>query len=117
MANSRVQRGRESEKIVAEFFRQHGFPYAERVAASLKGADITGTPGLAVEVKSRYGLDLNAWMKQAKGRDGLPVLVIRMNWTGPATVASWPAVVPLAVLAALLRQAGYGEQEACDQCP
>lgn len=115
MANSRVQRGRESEAVVADYLRDHGFPHAERVAASLKGADVTGTPGLAVEVKSRYALDLGAWMKQAAKREGLPLLVVRLNGMGPATIENWPLVLPFGQAVELLRNAGYGTPvEDCD---
>lgn len=111
MANSRVARGRQSEAIVADYLRENGWPSAERVAASLKGADVTGTPGLAIEVKSRYGLDLKAWMAQAAKREGLPLLVVRLNGTGPATIADWPLVIPLGQGVQLLRDAGYGDPE------
>lgn len=111
MANSRVARGRQSEAIVADFLRSHGWPSAERVAASLKGADITGTPGLAFEIKSRYGLDLGAWMAQAAKREGLPLLVVRLNGQGPAAIERWPLVLPFGTGVELLRNAGYGDPE------
>ncbi len=108
MASSRVQRGRQSEQLVADYLALHGFPHAERVAASLKGADVTGTPGLAVEVKSRANLDLGAWMRQAAKRDGLPLLVVRLNGQGPAAIEDWPLVIPFGQGVQLLRDAGYG---------
>ena len=108
MANSRVQRGRQSEQLIADYLASHGFPHAERVAASLKGADVTGTPGLAVEVKSRNRLELGEWMKQAAKRDGLPLLVVRLNGQGPATIEDWPMVIPFGRGVELLRSAGYG---------
>lgn len=110
MTNSRVTRGRESEAILAGYLRGHGFPHAERVAASLKGADVTGTPGIAIEVKSRTNLDLGAWMKQAAKREGVPLLVVRLNGAGPSTIGNWPMVVPLGVGIELLRGAGYGDR-------
>jgi len=117
MASSRVQRGRQSEQLVADYLAQHGFPHAERVAASLKGADVTGTPGIAVEVKSRTRLELGEWMKQAAKRDGLPLLVVRLNGQGPAAIEDWPAILPFGLLVELLRNAGYGTpQEDCGNC-
>lgn len=111
MASSRVQRGRQSEQLIADYLAGHGFPSAERIAASLKGADITGTPGLAIEVKSRTGLDLGAWMRQAAKREGLPLLVVRLNGQGPATIEDWPLVIPFGQGVQLLRDAGYGDPE------
>ena len=109
MTNSRVVRGRQSEQVIADYLAEHGFPHAERVPASYKGADILGTPGLAIEVKSRYGLDLGAWMKQAAKREGLPLLVVRLNGQGPASIGDWPLVMSFGQGVELLRSAGYGE--------
>lgn len=115
MASSRVQRGRQSEQLVADYLALQGFPHAERVAASLKGADITGTPGISVEVKSRTRLELGEWMKQAAKREGLPLLVVRLNGQGPASIEDWPAILPFGQAVGLIRNAGYGTPlEACD---
>jgi hypothetical protein len=114
MASSRVTRGRQSEAVVAEYLRAHGFPQAERVAASLKGADVTGTPGLAIEIKSRYGLDLKQWMDQAAKREGLPLLVVRLNGQGPSSIANWPLVIPFGLGVEILREAGYGSPRESD---
>jgi hypothetical protein len=103
---TRKARGAETERLVAAAWRAAGWPHAEVVRGP--GADLTGTPGIAVECKARRGLDLPAWMRQAASRPGLPVLVVRLDGTGPATVPDWPAVVPQRVLWQLLRQAGYG---------
>lgn len=117
MASPRVARGRQSEAIVASYLAEHGWPNAERVAASLKGVDVTGTPGLAIEVKSRTRLDLGEWMKQAAKREGLPLLVVRLNGTGPATIEDWPLVIPFGAGVNLLREAGYGSAPESDGCP
>jgi hypothetical protein len=115
VTSPRVARGRKSEEIVATYLAEHGWPSAQRVAASLKGADVTGTPGLAIEVKSRTRLELGEWMRQARKREGVPLLVVRLNGMGPATIEDWPLVIPFGTGVRLLREAGYGtELEACD---
>jgi len=109
---TRKQRGRESEEIVAAYLRDHGFPHAERRPASLPGSDITGLVGMDVEVKARRGLDLGALMRQQEARCGAGTLawaVVRPDGAGPATVARWPVVLPLAAMVDLLRAAGHGE--------
>jgi hypothetical protein len=106
----RKHRGYESQRIVATYLAAHGWPYAESTGAGRSGTDITGTPGICWEVKARRALSLGADLKQAAGHgDGLPVLVVRLDGTGPATIADWPAVMRLADLVELLRAAGYGE--------
>lgn len=114
MASSRVRRGRETEQIVADFLAANGWSGAQRIAASLPGRDVQNTPGIAVEVKARRGLNLPAWLRQAvKGvaHDDHPVLVIRPDGMGEKTVHLWAAVMPLECLVELLHEAGYGTQE------
>ena len=108
--SSRKQRGRDTERLVADYLRPRGWPYVEPIGAGRAGADLTGTPTLAVEVKARRGLDLTAWLKQAtrQADTRLPVLVIRGDGQGPTTVHQWAAVLTLEHLTDLLREAGHG---------
>jgi hypothetical protein len=83
------------------------FPYAERVPASLPGKDVLHTPGWALEVKARRGLDLPGWLKQAHARAVLegevPVLVVRPDGFGPERIGQWAAVVTLETLVELMK--------------
>jgi hypothetical protein len=112
MSQHRKHRGYASQKIVAEYLAAHGFPYAESTGAGRTGTDITGTPGLDWEVKARRNLNLTGLIHQMRerSRDGVPsIAVVRPDGTGPATIADWPAVLPLSDLCDLLRDAGYGD--------
>ena len=113
MSNSRVARGRASEKHVADYWRQHGFPYCEPVGAFRPGADLTGTPGISVEVKARAGLSLPAWMRQAEqaAEHCLPILIVRNNGQGPASIGNWSAVLRHHDLMQLLHDAGWTDHE------
>lgn len=100
MANdrARVQRGRQSEELVAARFRDVLQLECERRPASLPGSDVMGIPGMDIEVKARRGLDLPGWLRQQAKRlepcqSGL--LVVRPDGAGPATVGSWAAVMTL----------------------
>ena len=64
---SRIARGRDSQRIVARYFAEAGWPYAEPVGAFRGGADITGMPGLACEVKAERGWRPTTWLRQAAG--------------------------------------------------
>ena len=108
--SSRKQRGRQSERIVADYFKANGWPYAEPVGAGRAGSDVTGIVGVDVEVKARRNLDLTGTLKQQalRASDGvLPLAVIRPDGYGPSKIGEWPCVVPLAVMVQLLREAGY----------
>jgi len=109
--NSRKQRGRESEKWYAEYVRARGWPNAEAVPASLPGRDTTGMPGLAPEVKSRYGFDPVAALRQAKknANGDLAYVVCRMNGQGKESIGQWVVCLENDDFIELLRAAGYGD--------
>jgi hypothetical protein len=99
--------------MVAAAWRADGWPYAEAVGAGASGADLTGTPGIAVEVKARREFTPLEFMRQAarNATDGqIPVVVLRPIGAGPTTVDDWPAILPHGVLRKLLHAAGYGTE-------
>lgn len=108
--SSRKQRGYDSQRVVAQFFREHGWPFAEPVGAGRPGSDLTGVIGVDVEVKARRNLDLTGTLRQQQERmaDGVvPIAVIRPDGYGPASIASWPCVMPLSVAVDLLKRGGF----------
>ena len=111
MSQHRKHRGYASQKIVARYLEEHGFPFAESTGAGRAGTDVTGTPGIDWEVKARRGLVISELMKQLNDRaevGSLGIGVIRPDGMGEASIATWPAILCLADLVALLRAAGYG---------
>lgn len=110
MTNGRVSRGRETERIVAEYYQAHGWPFAERTGAGRPGVDITGMPGISVEVKARRGLDATGWLRQANSRDGVAYVVFRPDGYGPARIEEWGVLMSLSGHTELLRAAGYGSE-------
>lgn len=110
-SQSRKHRGYESQRIVATWFSENGWPFAESTGAGREGSDVTGVPGLDVEVKARRGLDLTGLVHQQAKRadDGVvPFGVVRPDGYGPARIGEWPVVLPLSVFTELLHAAGYG---------
>jgi len=110
VSSSRVQRGYQSQRLVAEYFKSNGWPYAEPAGSGRSGTDITGVIGVDVEVKARRGIKVAEAMKQLRERykEGiLPVAILRLDGQGEAHIADWPAIVPLHVFIDLLKAAGY----------
>jgi hypothetical protein len=133
-------RGTDAERAVARWLAVNGWPHAERRASngSTDRGDITGTPGICWEVKSRKeppgDKQITDWLEEVErervnaGAD-IGVLVVRRTGYGEARVASWWAIVRLEHLLAdhledvgripvrmrlaevmlVLRRAGYGE--------
>ena len=91
MATARQRRGRRTNVVVADWLREHGWPDAEPTFGSEPGRDIQKIPGHSIEVKARYGLDLQAWLKQAASyaNGDVPVLVVRMNGQGEKSVGDY----------------------------
>lgn len=110
-----TKRWSETQHLVAAFLRGHGWAYAEAVGNGRQGADVTGTPGLSVEVKSlRDDRRPAAMLKQAATRAGLPVVVYRPPGYGPANVADWPVILRFEDAVKLLAAAGYGDGESIE---
>ena len=112
MSQHRKHRGLRSQKLVADYLKEHGWPFAESTGAGRSGADITGTVDVAIEIKARANLDPHAWVKQAeKAADGrLPFAVARMNGQGEHP-DQWVAFLRFGDLVDLLNAAGYGDPQ------
>ena len=93
-SQSRKYRGYESQRIVAERLREL-WPLAEPTGAGRQGKDILAVPGIAPEVKAQANIAIPAFIKQAKANAGdeMPVLILRLNGQGPASIDDWPVVM------------------------
>ena len=108
---SRKQRGSETQTAVAAYLAEHGWPHAQSTGAGRMGVDVTGVPGLGIEVKGRRDLNLPGWLRQAGHHNGgVPLVVHRPDGFGLATVELWPVTFHLRDAVTLLRDAGYGDE-------
>jgi len=85
------------------------WPHAEKTPNGRAGADILGTPGVKIEVKTGVTWR-EAWLKQVLGyvfSDDLPMLVYLPPGLGERSVAHAQAVFPLHIAMKLLEDAGY----------
>ncbi len=121
---TRKQRAHDSETAVSGWFRENGWPFAEPVGAGRSGSDVTGMPGLLVEVKARRDFRPVEWLRQhqcepvlihpetpgavARMAPPIPFVVWRPDGMGPAAISSWGVMMRLDDFTALLREAGYG---------
>ena len=107
---SRKHRGYATQRIVAEYLQAQGWQHALPVGAGRDGSDITGIPGLDIEIKARTKLDLAGLMRQLSERKqntGMGVGVLRLNGQGEKSVEQFVAVLTLADLVYLLKSSGY----------
>lgn len=116
----RRRRGLETQEMFAEYLQRSGWPGAESAPRGHKGRDVTGLPGLRVEVKARREFRPGDWLRQAEagmiGPPGgrgviveLPLVVFRPDGMGPATIRQWGMLLRVEHGVSLLRSAGWGE--------
>lgn len=107
--STRKARGMRTQLLTATHLAANGWPHAQTAGSGRAGVDVLGTPGLSIEVKARRDWSPLAWVRQAAGKPGVPFVVVRPDGMGETTVGSWPCVIRLDDLIAVLRAAGYGE--------
>lgn len=108
---SRRQRGRESEKVFADYLVRNGFATAHTTSMAASGSDILGIPGIDWEIKGRRGLVISETLAQIKRRRrevGLGIGILRLNGQGEKAVGDWVAILTADDLIYLLKAAGYG---------
>lgn len=107
------EKGTKAETAVVEYLRGQGFPHAERRALHGTGdqGDITGIPGVMLEVKNRASVDLAGWMTEVARQ------VVHVGATFGAcwhkrrmksSPAEWFVTMDGATFVQLLRLAGWG---------
>jgi len=96
-------RGRETENMVVGYLNDHGYPHAER--RRLKGAkdegDITGIPGVVIEVKGDRSMRIRAWREETvteawNAHVEFYFLVVRVEYK---PVAEWDVHIPTGLIA------------------
>lgn len=107
--------GTKAESAVVRYLQAHGWPSAERrrLRGRLDAGDITGVPGLCIEVKggdaAKNASDLLVadWLEETEqerinaGAD-IGVLVLQRRGVGAANAGRWWAVIDAAWIARLL---------------
>lgn len=110
------RKGTSAESAVVAYLQANGWTYAERRAlmGSKDKGDVTGVPGLCVEVKSAARICIPEWMRETEaervnaGAD-YGFLVVKPRGVGDTRVGKWAALLPLEALVELLHAAGYGD--------
>jgi hypothetical protein len=92
MATPRGRRGFDSEELVADWYKAHGWKDARTTQRrGQAGRDILGVHGFAPEVKARADFSPLAWTRQAvkNAGDDMPFVILRCNGQGEAAIAEW----------------------------
>lgn len=112
-------KGTSAETALVNYLKVNGFPLAERKAMQGKhdAGDVTGTIGLAWEVKNHRTYKIPAWLEELEvetdnAEADYGILVIKPVGVGITRVDAWWAVMPVGELVTLVRDAGYGDANA-----
>lgn len=118
MVNKPKQKGTAAESAVVSFLRTAGFPYAERLA--LQGGkdrgDITGIPGVVIEVKAVQEYAFNQWLTEARverdnaGAD-FGLVVAKPRLVGTTKTGQWYALMYAFDYLALVSQASKNSKK------
>jgi Holliday junction resolvase len=113
------QKGTSAETALVRYLQGQGFPGAERRALGGGGAgedlgDITGTPCLAWEVKNHASYKIPAWLRETQietenAKADFGILAVKPNGVGLSNAGNWWAIMSMAEMVRLLREAGYGD--------
>lgn len=113
MPNPNKLRGDRAERAVRDYLRANGFPHCERTRAGYTrdAGDLHPAPGLTVQVADRAQYAWPEWLRQLdeqrdEAKADHAVLVVKRRGLGDP--GQWLAVMPLAAITRLLRDAGYG---------
>lgn len=101
-------KGNRAPQWVAEYLRTW-WPHVEKTPNSLPGPDLTGLPGITVEIKTGVNWR-TAWLEQARkyARNGeLPLLIYVPPGCGERSIADALVILSLREVMDLLVEAGY----------
>jgi len=86
-----------TQRVVAEYLKLK-FPNCYPAGAGESGKDLRRTPGYSIEIKARSRLDIKGGLKQAKANAepcDTPILIVRLNGQGEASVGDWVVIQSL----------------------
>ena len=109
MSNPSKQRGTAAETAVVNYLHANGFPHVERraLAGVNDRGDISGIPGVVLEVKNCKRIELAGWADEldAEMRNaGAYLGAVIAKRKGTTDVGRWYAILPVSVLVDLLRE-------------
>ena len=114
MANPAKAKGSGAERDVVAWLKANGYKYADRrlAGATLDKGDISGIPGVTIEIKNHAGMDLAGWVEELKvemANDTAWTGVVLHKRKGKGDPADWYATMPASVWIELLKRVTDGK--------
>ena len=113
MSNASKAKGAQAERDVVAWLKQW-YPYVDRrlAGATLDKGDISGIPGVTIEIKNHAGMDLAGWVEEWKvemANDNAWTGVVLHKRKGKGDPADWYATMPASVWIELLKRVTDGK--------
>ena len=115
MTSPQKAKGSQWERDVAKYFNERGYAEVERrygAGATLDKGDISGIPGVTIEIKNHAGMDLAGWVEELKvemANDNAWTGVVLHKRKGKGDPADWYATMPASVWIELLKRVTDGK--------
>ena len=110
MSSAAKRKGSGAERDLVAWLKANGYLYADRrlAGATLDKGDISGIPGVTIEIKNQAKMDLAGWVAELEvemKNDGAWTGTVLHKRKGKGDVGEWYATMPAKVWLALLKQA------------
>ena len=110
MSSAAKRKGSQAERDVVAWLKANGYKYADRrlAGATLDKGDISGVPGVTIEIKNHTKMDLAGWTAELEvemKNDNAWTGVVLHKRKGKGDVGQWYASMPAQVWLALLKKA------------
>ena len=114
MSSAAKAKGSGAERDVVKYLKEEGFIYADRrlAGATLDKGDVSGIPGVTIEIKNHAKMDLAGWTEELlveMANDKAWTGVVWHKRRGRGKPADWYCTMPGYVYVALLKKAINGE--------
>ncbi len=110
MSSAAKRKGSQAERDVVAWLKANGYKYADRrlAGATLDKGDISGVPGVTIEIKNHAKLDLAGWTAELEvemKNDNAWTGVVIHKRKGKGDVGEWYATMPASIWLELLKKA------------
>lgn len=115
-ARAAKAKGAGAERDVVTCLREDGFPYADRrlAGATLDKGDISGIPGVTIEIKNHDKMNLSGWLEELAtemANDNAWTGVVWHKRRGRGNPRDWYCTMPAHVWIDLLKRAMNEKRE------
>ena len=109
MSSAAKRKGSQAERDVVAWLKANGFKYADRrlAGATLDKGDISGVPGVTIEIKNHAKMDLSGWLAELEiemKNDSAWTGTVLHKRRGKSNVGDWYATMPAQIWLELIKE-------------